>query len=117
MFKARFRATTQDFAQNGALRKNLRNIPGSFFLLQTRKNDVFKVSVVVSKKVSKRSVDRHHIKRQALAILKDIFPPISELPKQIIIFLAKPQVKNASFEEIKKDIENLVSKLSTDILP
>lgn len=61
-------------------------------------------AVVVSKKVARLSVTRHRIKRRILAALQDI-----SLPTALIVF-PRATAGSVSYQDIKKEIINLLSK-------
>ena len=64
-----------------------------------------RATVVVSKKVSNKAVDRNLIKRRARATLRK--PP---LPSRSLIFTAKKGARDASYQDIARDITDLVSR-------
>ena len=63
-------------------------------------------AVVVGKTVDKKSVGRHLVKRRVLAVLRSL-----SLPKALVIF-AKPSAGKLSFEEIKTELTELMSRVS-----
>ncbi len=70
MLSKQKRISRKEFNQLYSSSKNLR---GSFFILKYTKNsDIFKVSIVVSKKVAKTSVERHVIKRLIYRAFEDL---------------------------------------------
>lgn len=58
-------------------------------------------AVIVSKKVSKKAVERHLIKRRIIAAIKEI----QNIPNSSYVFFTKPEIKNKSFKEIKEIIQ------------
>ena len=68
-----------------------------------------RVACVVSKKVAARAVDRNLIKRRcrdaARRLIADIKEPLA------LVFYANRNAKDASYEEIEKDMSKLVQKL------
>jgi ribonuclease P protein component len=65
----------------------------------------FKVAVIVSKKVSKKAVDRNLVKRRLLHALRHTQP---SLPHTNLVIVAKPEslhCKQLQFETIFKDLK------------
>jgi ribonuclease P protein component len=70
--------------------------------------DKTKVGFVVSKKISKLAVERNKIKRRMREVVrlkkKDMKEGLS------IIIVSLPQIKGKTYQEIKEDLENILSK-------
>ena len=65
-----------------------------------------KVGIIVSKKVSKKAVERNKVKRRIREIVRKI-----EFKQGFdIIIITHPSAKDLSFEEIKEQIINLFKK-------
>jgi ribonuclease P protein component len=64
-------------------------------------------AVVIPKKVVRLSVARHRLKRQVLEILR-----ASALPKALIVF-PRSAVGAVSYEDLKAELEILLSRLPT----
>lgn len=62
-------------------------------------------AVIVSKKIARLSVTRHAMKRRVFAALRTL-----SLPSSLIVF-PKSSVKDASYQDIKTDLTNLLSKI------
>jgi ribonuclease P protein component len=66
-----------------------------------------KFGFIISKKISKRAVDRNKIKRKICEVLKN---KINEFkPGTRIVFLAKKSLLEIKQEEIRKEIDKLIS--------
>lgn len=93
-----------------AVFKGGRIVRGNNFFLKYLANgtDKTKIGFVVSKKVSKKAVDRNKIKRR----LREVF----RLKKQgiktglSIVIMTTPSIKELSFKEIEKEAGNLLEK-------
>lgn len=68
-------------------------------------NEPAKFAVVVSKKISKRAVDRNHIKRQINELIRPILPQAK--PSIGVIVYTKPPILQAKFQDIKSELETL----------
>jgi ribonuclease P protein component len=69
---------------------------------------VSKFSVTVSKKLYKTAVLRNRAKRRVFAILRDISPT---KPGYYEFFLKSP-IESTSFEELNKEIKNILCRNS-----
>ena len=83
---------------------------GPFFggLYLKTDDETIRFGFIVSKKISKRAVDRNKIKRRMSEVLKVNLEKFS--PGTKIIFLAKKSLLEAKREEIKKEVSRLISK-------
>ena len=63
-------------------------------------------AIVVSGKVSKKATVRNKIRRRAYAALRNILPKTKE--GRLVIFFARPNARDASFEEIVSETEGLM---------
>ncbi|MCF7907191.1 ribonuclease P protein component [Patescibacteria group bacterium] len=64
--------------------------------------------IIVSRKVDKKAVIRNKIKRRLRAILRE---NINSWPLQKdIVLIARPQIKELSFSELKKRLEQILRK-------
>ena len=68
--------------------------------------DELKIAVVVSKKISKKSVIRNKIKRRLRHLSKDLL----KTGKYVII--AKQDISNIEFEKLKNDFKKIINKTS-----
>ena len=66
--------------------------------------------IIVSKKVSKLAVDRNKIKRQIKSAAYEIFSEHAKKEYDFVI-IARNTIKNASFNDIKKDIKWCLKKM------
>jgi ribonuclease P protein component len=78
--------------------KNKKSI---FFRIKKKKTDKSKFSIVVSKKVFKKAVDRNRIKRLFFNTIKDMNFKDGQ---SSYIFISQKNMKQASDSEIKSDI-------------
>lgn len=64
--------------------------------------------IIISRKVDKKAVIRNRIKRRLRAILREnmIFWP----SQKDIILIARPQIKELNFRELKENLEQILRK-------
>ena len=87
------------------LLRGARRLHSEFFALSVAPGEHTKASVTVSKKVAAKASERNLIKRRARALLS---PQVKELKASLVLMLhAKPAAKDASFDELKRDIRKL----------
>jgi ribonuclease P protein component len=103
------RLTRSDFLTLKTLKKE----QGRFFILTLSKypGNKPKFASVVSKKTAHRANVRNTIKRRLRALVREI-GLISPLA---YVFTAKRSAADASFQEIRADVENLLVKVEKDI--
>ena len=89
-----------------------------FYLFKKRENnDIPKAAFVAGLKIDKRSTKRNLIKRRIKAaymlLKKKLINTNKNLfnPYLAFIFIAKPNAKNATFEQIKESMDVLLRKL------
>lgn len=78
---------------------------GSFFILHYLKKDTPEYAFVVPKKIAKTAVKRNSLRRKGYNILR-----LYNLKHFAGIFFYKKEALNASFAEIKEDIDFLLKK-------
>lgn len=104
MLPKKKRISRSEFAE---VYTSLKNLRGSFFYIKTnRTHPIFKVSIVISKKVCKSSVERHFLKR----IMYDVFQKLDQehsLKGFYIIFIQQ-KTKN-TFVEIVDEVKHILS--------
>jgi ribonuclease P protein component len=81
---------------NYTLRKGRRRSVGGLTVLSIEQGRVLKAAVVVSKKVSKRAVDRNRIRRKIYAALEGFV----DVPIMVAVIVHTPDVAGLSQEEI-----------------
>ncbi len=90
--------------------KSGRSVKGQDFFLKYLGNgtDKIKVGFVVSKKVSKKAVERNRAKRR----LREVFRIMDgEIKSGLsIVIVAYPSLKTRKFGELKQEIENVLRK-------
>jgi ribonuclease P protein component len=81
-----------------------------FLFLKKKKNDSkeIKIGFIVSLKVSKKAVVRNKIKRTLREVVKN---KINKTERGYdVVFIARPEIKNKDFQEIKECLEKLLKK-------
>jgi ribonuclease P protein component len=69
-----------------------------------------RIAVVVSKKINKSAVGRNRIKRRILAILKEL---ITQIPiREALVFRVHSKLEQISYDELRAEITQLLSKKS-----
>jgi ribonuclease P protein component len=91
--------------------KEGKTLKGNYFFLKYSEGEDSKTKIgfVVSKKVSKLAVTRNRAKRRMREIVRLRKKEIKDGMRIIIIALSP--IKDASYEEIEKDIANLLEKI------
>lgn len=86
-------------------------LAGELVFLKFKKNKLKNTRFywVVNLKISKKATVRNKIKRQLKEIVRKNLPHIRGGFDVIVI--AKPEIVNKKYQEIKKDIEKLLKKL------
>lgn len=75
---------------------------------ENNKEEYSRWGIIVSRKVDKKAVVRNKIKRRLRAILRE---NIKYWPlKRDIILIARPQIKEWSFSELKENLEQILRK-------
>jgi ribonuclease P protein component len=85
-----------------------------FGLVTLKKNNSLeetKVGIIVSKKISKKAVDRNRIKRLLSISIKNNWDKFK--PDNKVLFLAKRAILKKSLEEIDKEMKEIVKKLES----
>jgi ribonuclease P protein component len=87
-----------------------RNLKGDFLFFKTINNKLEdnRIGFIVSKKVSKKAVERNKIKRRLREILRSI--TLDNQEKIDGVFITFPSIKEKSFEEMKKEVFSLLKK-------
>jgi len=99
----RLRLTRAAFTSTSRSRKS---VVGEHFSLSVNPSLKGGAAAVISKKVAKRSVDRHLLKRRVLEALR---PHIQE--KVALIVYARAGAPTLSYRELKKELESLLSRV------
>jgi ribonuclease P protein component len=88
-----------------------RTFKNSFFILKVLSNDlkINRFAFVISKKVSKKAVERNKIRRRIVSFLEANLHNFKE--GLDVIFIVLPQAKNKSFAQIKEATENITKIL------
>jgi ribonuclease P protein component len=85
-------------------------ISGKYCIIYHKPEKERKLGIIVSKKVSKKAVERNHIKRWFREIYRN---NKDELPKGVhLIIISKPTAIKGSFNEVCKDVLRAFSKIN-----
>ncbi len=87
------RLTKQEFNGGGGKR-----LPFRFGSIRVTPSDALKVSVVVSKKISKRAVDRNKIRRRVYAGVREVFR--AGEPKKSFVVYPNKEILSATFRDV-----------------
>lgn len=85
-------------------------VHGRYCVLYVKPENSRKLGVIVSKKVSKKAVDRNRFKRWFREIFRNNKDELSS--KVHLILLAKPGIAQGSFDEVYKDVIRTFSKIT-----
>lgn len=85
------------------------NSPIFGFLVLVKDDDEKKFAFIISKKISKRAVDRNKIKRYLSQILKNNLEIIKNGTRGL--FLVKKDILNKKIEEIEREIKKCLKDL------
>jgi ribonuclease P protein component len=98
----------RDFAKLGT---QGRAIYGPYATLRVRelKAGETKVAFITSTKMFKKAVDRNRIKRRLREIIRQIWNELP--PKTHLLFIAKPEARDADFQKIIDDIRHMLGKI------
>lgn len=94
------------------LKQRTRRINGALFTLVIGTlplSNTPKIACIVSRKISTKAVIRNRIKRHCREAVRPLFDTL--LSSTVILFYAKKESRNASFEDIKKDTKMLIDKI------
>ncbi len=91
--------------QNNKLFSNICNI---YYENLHQLNSVYKIAIIVSKKISKKAIIRNKVKRQIRAIINDFN---FSIPNLNIVIIAKPNWLNTNFHICKKILLDLFKKI------
>ena len=108
MLKAIYRLRKKtDFSR---IYQKKRSYSSSFLWLKFSLNDLShsRVGVVVSRKVSKKAVERNQIKRRLRALVGDFLPLINS--HYDLIITARPSILKKSYQEIAQDLKKLLQR-------
>lgn len=78
-----------------------------FSLRVAHSTDNARIAVSVSKKVSKKAVDRNKLRRRAYAT---VLPMVKDLRNKFYLISAKPGAEKLKMEQLREEIMNLLSK-------
>lgn len=107
MLPQKNRVTTQEFKE--ILKIGLRISSENISISYVKNDNQFKASVVVSKKVSKKAVDRNYQKRRVREAIRRVFYPFTQ--KNSVVFFVKRNISKNDFSEIVSEVERLSKKI------
>jgi len=83
---------------------------GDFLILKKKKIKLKKtiIGFVVSKKVSLKAVKRNKLKRRLREAVRKMLGNIKD--GYSVVFFAKKEAENKNYQQIRKEIENLIQK-------
>ena len=88
-----------------------KRLHGRYFSLRVAPliGDTAKFACVVSTKVARRAVERNRIKRRCRMVAQNLFS--SEHTSQAFVFYAKREALEATYEDVKRDMTDLLSRV------
>ena len=89
-----------------------RTLRSNFLILKFAKNNLgfFRLSCVVSKKIEKKATRRNKIKRRLRESIRKAIKKMSIVPGYDFIFFARENIKQKKFEEIAREVEEILRK-------
>jgi ribonuclease P protein component len=96
MFKKRFRLNTSEFTEVFTFGKATRS---PLFVMKTKPSELpySRFAVVVSKKISKRAVERNYLKRKFIHALKEVS---GSLAVADYIFILNSEIKDIQYKDL-----------------
>jgi ribonuclease P protein component len=95
-----------DLRKNGGI---IMSCPFFGVVIENKNDSLVKFGMVISKKISKKAVDRNKIKRRLMEVLNK---NLSGFKKgQRILFLMKKEALKASVDNFEKEVGKLISKI------
>ena len=103
MFKKRFRLHTSEFKEVFNFGKTIK-FP--LFILKSFPNNLgySRFAVVVSKKITKRAIERNYLKRKFFHALKEHY---SALPVADYAFILNSSIKDIQYKDLLNNLEHL----------
>ena len=77
-------------------------------LIRENKFSQSKIGISISRKVSKKAVERNQIKRRIRAVFRRLLPQISS--GWLIVIIVKPEAKECKYEHFLRELEKLLIK-------
>lgn len=75
-------------------------------LKSNEEDDLKKIGIIVSKKISKRAVDRNKIRRQISQVIRKNIKEIKAGSR--LLFLTKKEILGKKMKEIEKEVESFI---------
>jgi len=109
MLRQKYRASRLNIED--AIKSGLTVSESSLYAKVSRKDgDMPGFAIVVSKKIEKTSVGRHRIKRKISGALEANMAKMSPSFKRTIVFFPKKTEKPVLYENVRKDLEEILKK-------
>ena len=78
-------------------------------VVETPKGAPGKIGFITSTKIFKHAVDRNRTKRRLREVVRSLLPTIP--PGIHVLFVAKPEAKDADYQKLTEEIARLISKI------
>jgi ribonuclease P protein component len=103
MFKKTHRLNTSEFKEVFNFGKTI-NTP--LFLIKAKENKLkhSRFAVAVSKKISKKAVERNHLKRRFIHALKEV---CNMLPNKDYVFILNSQIKDIQYKDLLNNLKQI----------
>ena len=106
--KRKLRLKKREFSLVKNKGKLVRGKELSLLIFFPKKEKEVRFGFLLSRRVSSKAVERNKLKRQLAAVVKKLFPYFRK--KAWVIFLPRREMKNRGFEEIKKEVKEVLKK-------
>jgi len=106
--KRKLRLKKREFSLVKNKGKLVRGKELSLLIFFPKKEKEARFGFLLSRRVSSKAVERNKLKRQLVAVVKELLPRFQK--KAWVIFLPHREMKNRNFEEIKKETEEVLKK-------
>lgn len=103
MFKKHFRLKTSEFKEVFDYGKTVKT-PLCLIKMKQNKLKYSRFAVVVSKKISKRAVERNHLKRRFMSAVKEVK---SNFPIFDYIFILNSGVKDIQYKDLLNNLKQI----------
>jgi len=103
MFKKQHRLNASEFKEVFNFGKTIKT-PLFFVKIKENNKKFSRFAVVVSKKISKRAVERNYLKRKFYHALKEVY---SVFPKNDYVFILNSEVKDIQYKDLIIKIKEL----------
>lgn len=112
MLKKEHRISHGDFLKKRKFYKKFSSLPFSVYFYKDTPNDFIRFSVIVSKKIYKRAVDRNHTRRIIYSVVGEVIKDKNiKNYKYDIIFIVKKEIIGLKYIDIKNEVKKVLSNL------